>query len=174
MLFFQSGEVAGTVGGGCIEAEVWAEARERCVWNFCFTSLFSDGRGSERGRNGLRRHNGHFYRRLAKENVDSFIENTSEASASAQQADAQHRIPMIVISLRCSIRLALGARVVCSWLDSSVVGHAVEGNRPAFFRNPMYLLVGPGGLFVEQRQPWLNQDFAFQVKLVYVLYLPRH
>ena len=28
MLFFQSGEVAGTVGGGCIEAEVWAEARQ--------------------------------------------------------------------------------------------------------------------------------------------------
>jgi xanthine dehydrogenase accessory factor len=28
MLFFVSGEVAGTVGGGCIEAEVWAEARE--------------------------------------------------------------------------------------------------------------------------------------------------
>src|SRR5438552_15794167 len=28
MLFFQNGNVAGTVGGGCIEAEVWAEARE--------------------------------------------------------------------------------------------------------------------------------------------------
>ena len=28
MLFFESGEVEGTVGGGCIEAEVWAEARE--------------------------------------------------------------------------------------------------------------------------------------------------
>lgn len=28
MLFFQNGEVAGTVGGGCIEAEVWAESRE--------------------------------------------------------------------------------------------------------------------------------------------------
>jgi xanthine/CO dehydrogenase XdhC/CoxF family maturation factor len=28
MLFFQDGEVAGTVGGGCIEAEVWAEAKE--------------------------------------------------------------------------------------------------------------------------------------------------
>jgi xanthine dehydrogenase accessory factor len=28
MLFFSNGEVAGTVGGGCIEAEVWAEARE--------------------------------------------------------------------------------------------------------------------------------------------------
>ena len=27
MLFFQNGEVAGTVGGGCIEAEVWSEAR---------------------------------------------------------------------------------------------------------------------------------------------------
>jgi xanthine dehydrogenase accessory factor len=28
MLFFKSGKVAGTVGGGCIEAEVWAEARD--------------------------------------------------------------------------------------------------------------------------------------------------
>jgi xanthine dehydrogenase accessory factor len=28
MLFFENGEIAGTVGGGCIEAEVWAEARE--------------------------------------------------------------------------------------------------------------------------------------------------
>ena len=28
MLFFPNGEVAGTVGGGCIEAEVWAGARE--------------------------------------------------------------------------------------------------------------------------------------------------
>jgi len=27
MIFFQDGEVAGTVGGGCIEAEVWAEAK---------------------------------------------------------------------------------------------------------------------------------------------------
>lgn len=28
MLFMENGKVAGTVGGGCIEAEVWAEARE--------------------------------------------------------------------------------------------------------------------------------------------------
>jgi xanthine/CO dehydrogenase XdhC/CoxF family maturation factor len=28
MIFFASGAVAGTVGGGCIEAEVWAEAKE--------------------------------------------------------------------------------------------------------------------------------------------------
>lgn len=27
MLFFENGEVRGTIGGGCIEAEVWAEAR---------------------------------------------------------------------------------------------------------------------------------------------------
>ena len=28
MVSAKSGRVAGTVGGGCIEAEVWAEARE--------------------------------------------------------------------------------------------------------------------------------------------------
>src|SRR5260370_25083696 len=28
MLFFEDGRIAGTVGGGCVEAEVWAEARE--------------------------------------------------------------------------------------------------------------------------------------------------
>ncbi|HKO97739.1 MAG TPA: XdhC family protein [Pyrinomonadaceae bacterium] len=28
MVFFENGEAQGTVGGGCIEAEVWAEARE--------------------------------------------------------------------------------------------------------------------------------------------------
>lgn len=32
MLFFQNGKAAGTIGGGCIEAEVWAEAKQalRC------------------------------------------------------------------------------------------------------------------------------------------------
>jgi xanthine dehydrogenase accessory factor len=28
MLFFANGQTAGTVGGGCVEAEVWASARE--------------------------------------------------------------------------------------------------------------------------------------------------
>src|ERR1041385_4708293 len=28
MLFFEGGRTAGTVGGGCVEAEVWAGARE--------------------------------------------------------------------------------------------------------------------------------------------------
>lgn len=27
MVFFENGAVAGTVGGGCVEAEVWAEAQ---------------------------------------------------------------------------------------------------------------------------------------------------
>ena len=28
MVFLENGKTAGTVGGGCVEAEVWAEARE--------------------------------------------------------------------------------------------------------------------------------------------------
>ena len=28
MIFFEDGKAAGTVGGGCIEAEVWAEEKE--------------------------------------------------------------------------------------------------------------------------------------------------
>jgi xanthine dehydrogenase accessory factor len=28
MVFFENGKAAGTIGGGCIEAEVWAEAKE--------------------------------------------------------------------------------------------------------------------------------------------------
>lgn len=44
MLFFENGEVAGTVGGGCIEAEVWAEAKaalrsgESCLHHFSLTA----------------------------------------------------------------------------------------------------------------------------------------
>src|SRR5438552_19018953 len=32
MLFFENGNTAGTVGGGCVEAEVGAEAREAMRW----------------------------------------------------------------------------------------------------------------------------------------------
>src|SRR2546430_14613836 len=51
MLFFQSGEVAGTVGGGCIEAEGWAEAREamssgkRALHHFSLTAEEASGEG---------------------------------------------------------------------------------------------------------------------------------
>ena len=41
MLFFENGEVAGTVGGGCIEAEVWAEAREALRTGACGLHKFS-------------------------------------------------------------------------------------------------------------------------------------
>jgi uncharacterized membrane protein YGL010W len=53
-------------------------------------------------------------------------------------------IPMIVVSLPLFFfywRWALALFVV-GWI-LQFVGHAIEGNQPAFFRNPVYLLVGP-------------------------------
>jgi uncharacterized membrane protein YGL010W len=53
-------------------------------------------------------------------------------------------IPMIVVSLPLFIfswRLALSSFVV-GWI-LQFVGHAIEGNQPAFSKNPVYLLVGP-------------------------------
>jgi uncharacterized membrane protein YGL010W len=67
-------------------------------------------------------------------------------------------IPMIVISLPLflfSWRWALALFVV-GWI-LQFVGHAVEGNQPAFFGNPVYLLVGPW---------WLLRRAAAAVGLV--------
>ena len=53
-------------------------------------------------------------------------------------------IPMIVLSLPLFLfnwRWAL-ALFIAGWI-LQFVGHAIEGNQPAFFKNPMYLLVGP-------------------------------
>ena len=53
-------------------------------------------------------------------------------------------IPMIVVSLPLfffSWRLALVLFVV-GWI-LQFVGHAIEGNQPAFMKNPIYLLIGP-------------------------------
>jgi uncharacterized membrane protein YGL010W len=53
-------------------------------------------------------------------------------------------IPLIVVSLPLfffSWRWALGLFVV-GWLFQ-FLGHAIEGNQPAFFSNPRYLLIGP-------------------------------
>lgn len=53
-------------------------------------------------------------------------------------------IPMIVLSLPLFFfnwRWALALFIV-GWI-LQFVGHAIEGNQPAFFRNPLYLLVGP-------------------------------
>ena len=57
-------------------------------------------------------------------------------------------IPMIVISLPVFFfawRWAL-AMFIVGWI-LQFVGHAIEGNQPAFFKNPVYLLVGPLWLF---------------------------
>lgn len=53
-------------------------------------------------------------------------------------------IPMIVVSLPLFLfnwRWALLLFIV-GWI-LQFVGHAIEGNQPAFFRNPVYLVVGP-------------------------------
>ena len=52
-------------------------------------------------------------------------------------------IPMIVVSLPLFFldwRWAL-ALFLAGWIFQ-FIGHAIEGNQPAFFRNPVYLLVG--------------------------------
>ena len=53
-------------------------------------------------------------------------------------------IPLIVISLPLfffSWRWALGL-FIAGWAFQ-FLGHAIEGNQPAFYKNPLYLLVGP-------------------------------
>ena len=53
-------------------------------------------------------------------------------------------IPMIVVSLPLFFWAWRWALVlfVTGWI-LQFVGHWIEGNSPAFFRNPVYLLVGP-------------------------------
>ncbi|CAN5847029.1 hypothetical protein BH18ACI4_BH18ACI4_03500 [soil metagenome] len=53
-------------------------------------------------------------------------------------------IPIIMISLplfffnsRWALTLFVGGWIL------QFLGHAIEGNQPAFFKNPVYLLVGP-------------------------------
>ncbi|HKZ80438.1 MAG TPA: DUF962 domain-containing protein [Pyrinomonadaceae bacterium] len=53
-------------------------------------------------------------------------------------------IPLIVISMPLFLfnwRWAL-ALFISGWV-LQFAGHVVEGNQPAFFRNPIYLVVGP-------------------------------
>jgi uncharacterized membrane protein YGL010W len=55
---------------------------------------------------------------------------------------AKHQHPVNKLTLVFfSWRWALGLFII-GWI-LQFVGHAVEGNRPAFFKNPMYLIVGP-------------------------------
>lgn len=67
-------------------------------------------------------------------------------------------IPMIVISLPVVFfnwRWAVGLFGV-GWI-LQFVGHAIEGNQPAFFKNPVYLLIGP---------LWLARRAASSVGLI--------
>jgi uncharacterized membrane protein YGL010W len=67
-------------------------------------------------------------------------------------------IPMIVLSLPLLFvdwRLGLTLFII-GWI-LQFIGHAIEGNKPAFFRNPVYLLVGPW---------WLLRRLASAARLV--------
>lgn len=67
-------------------------------------------------------------------------------------------IPMIVLSLPVVFfnwRWAVGLFVL-GWIFQ-FIGHAIEGNQPAFFKNPVYLLIGP---------LWLLRRAASSVGLV--------
>jgi uncharacterized membrane protein YGL010W len=46
-------------------------------------------------------------------------------------------LPLLILSWRAALLL-----FITGWIFQ-FVGHAIEGNQPAFFRNPIYLLVGP-------------------------------
>jgi uncharacterized membrane protein YGL010W len=76
---------------------------------------------------------------------ESFVENyKAKHQHPLNRLTHSFGIPMIVVSLPLvffSWRWALALFVV-GWV-LQFVGHAIEGNQPAFFRNPVYLLVGP-------------------------------
>jgi uncharacterized membrane protein YGL010W len=80
-----------------------------------------------------------------KQMPDSLIENyKAKHRHPLNKLSHSIGIPMIVFSLPLFFfnwRWALALFVV-GW-TLQFVGHAIEGNRPAFFRNPLYLLVGP-------------------------------
>ena len=77
--------------------------------------------------------------------ADSFVENyKSKHRHPLNRLSHTIGIPLIVISLPLFFfnwRWAL-VLFVAGWI-LQFVGHAIEGNQPAFFKNPFYLLVGP-------------------------------
>ena len=77
--------------------------------------------------------------------AESFIENyKSKHQHPLNKLSHSIGIPFIVISLPLfffSWRWALALFIV-GWAFQ-FLGHIIEGNQPAFFRSPIYLLVGP-------------------------------
>lgn len=76
---------------------------------------------------------------------ESFIENyKAKHRHPLNKLSHSIGIPLIVISLPLFFfnwRWALALFIV-GWAFQ-FLGHLIEGNQPAFFRNPLYLLVGP-------------------------------
>jgi uncharacterized membrane protein YGL010W len=76
---------------------------------------------------------------------DSFINNyKAKHRHPLNRLSHSFGIPMILVSLPLFFfnwRWALLLFVV-GWI-LQFVGHLIEGNRPAFFTNPYYLLIGP-------------------------------
>lgn len=77
--------------------------------------------------------------------ADSFVDNyKSKHRHPLNKLSHSVGMPMIVVAVPLfffSWRWALVFFVV-GWLFQ-FIGHAIEGNQPAFFRNPLYLLIGP-------------------------------
>jgi uncharacterized membrane protein YGL010W len=77
--------------------------------------------------------------------ADSFIDNyKSKHRHPLNRLSHSIGILMIVIALPLFFfnwHWALALFVV-GWIFQ-LIGHAIEGNQPAFFGNPLYLLVGP-------------------------------
>ena len=77
--------------------------------------------------------------------AESFVENyKAKHQHPLNKLSHSIGIPLIVISLPLFFfnwRRAL-VLFVMGW-TLQFIGHAIEGNQPAFFRNPVYLLVGP-------------------------------
>lgn len=76
---------------------------------------------------------------------DSFVANyKSKHRHPLNRLSHSIGIPLVVVSLPLfffSWRWALGLFVM-GWIFQ-LAGHAIEGNQPAFFTNPVYLVVGP-------------------------------
>ena len=81
--------------------------------------------------------------------ADSFVSNyKAKHQHPLNRLSHSFGIPMIVLSLPLFFfnwRWAL-TLFVAGWV-LQFVGHLIEGNQPAFFSNPLYLLVGPLWLF---------------------------
>src|SRR5713226_1519331 len=90
---------------------------------------------------------------------ESFIENyKAKHTHPLNKLTHSVGIPMIVVSLPLFFfdwRWALGL-FIFGWI-LQFLGHAIEGNQPAFFKNPFYLLVGPW---------WLLRSVAASVGLL--------